>query len=330
MVSYTQAETGKTGAETPPLLINKRKRKKDKTRTIFIIVMIGWQLLTWAVGTIYVNIDTFVLSFQHKTAYGGYALNKNIFENYIKFFKEFNSPTSLWGTVIANSLMYFVLNDFIIIPFEVLLTYFLYKKIAGYKVFRIIFFIPGIISMTILIMVYRFMFDSQIGFMDSLLTAIGLEKCIPEFGWFATRSTGNGVIIGYCIWSGLAGGFLVLAGAMGRIPEELIEAGKIDGVGFFRELWQITIPLIGSTLAILYMSGTSVIFTFFLQVKLLTGGGPNGQTSTIMLTIMDSVLGDASDLSMAATIGMVVAVVGTPLVLLTRYIVDKVFPAYEF
>lgn len=317
-----------TGGGTPPP-VKKAKKTKDKSRTIFIIVMIGWQLITWAVGTLYVNLDTFTLSFQHKNSYGNYVLNQNIFQNYIDLFKDFSRPGNLWGTVIKNSLMYFVLNDFVVVPLEVLLTYFLYKKIFGHKVFRVIFFIPSVISMVVLIMVYRFMFDSQIGFMDSLLRWVGLEHKIPEFGWFATRSMANGVIIGYCIWGGLAGGFLLLASAMGRIPEELIEASKIDGVGFFREFWQITIPLIGSTLAVMYMSGTTVIFTFFLQVKLLTGGGPNGQTSTIMLTIMDSVLGDTNDLSQAATIGMVVAIIGTPLILLTRYVVDKVFPAYE-
>ena len=114
---------------------------------------------------------------------------------------------------------------------------------------------------------------------------------------------------------------------MGRIPEDIVEAGKIDGVGFFRELWSITIPLIGSTLATLFMMGTTVIFTFFLQVKLLTNGQQD--TATIMLFIVESVLSDTRDLSGAATVGMVVAIIGTPLVLLTRKIVDKVFPAYE-
>jgi ABC-type sugar transport system permease subunit len=117
---------------------------------------------------------------------------------------------------------------------------------------------------------------------------------------------------------------------MQRIPEELVEAGEIDGLGFFRELWSITIPLIGTTLATLYMMGTTVIFTFFLQVKLLTNGGPNGSTATIMLYIAESIKSDTNDLTGSATIGMIIAVVGTPLVLLTRVIVDKVFPSYEY
>ena len=184
--------------------------------------------------------------------------------------------------------------------------------------------------MVVLIMSYRFMFDSTIGVVDPLLEARGLGHLVPEWGWFGTRDTANGVIVGYCIWAGLGGNFILLASAMARIPEDVIEAGKLDGVGFFREFYTITIPLIGTTLATLYMQGTTVIFTFFLQVKLLTGGGPNGSTGTLMLYIVESVKADSYDLSGSATVGMLIALVGTPIVLITRVIVDKVFPAYEY
>ena len=184
--------------------------------------------------------------------------------------------------------------------------------------------------MVVMVMVYSFMFDSSFGIVDPILTKLGLEHKIPEWGWLGTRDTANGLIVGYCIWGGLGGNLILLASAMGRIPEELVEAGKIDGLGFFREMWSVTVPLIGTTLGTLYMMGTTVIFTFFMQVKLISNGGPNGQTGTIMLYIVEVVKADTFDLSGAATVGMIVAAIGTPLVLLTRWIVDKVFPAYEY
>ena len=184
--------------------------------------------------------------------------------------------------------------------------------------------------MVVMVMVYSFMFDSSFGIVDPILTKLGLESKIPKWGWLGTRDTANSLIVGYCIWSGLGGNLILLGSAMGRIPEELVEAGKIDGIGFFRELWSITVPLIGTTLATLYMMGTTVIFTFFMQVKLISSGGPNGETFTIMLYIVEVVKADTRDLSGAATVGMLVAAVGTPLVLLTRWTVDKLFPAYEY
>jgi ABC-type sugar transport system permease subunit len=184
--------------------------------------------------------------------------------------------------------------------------------------------------MVVMVMVYSFMFDSSFGIVDTLLTKIGLGHKIPKWGWLGTRESANGLIIGYCIWAGLGGNLILLASAMGRIPEDMVEAGKIDGIGFFRELWSITIPLIGTTLSTLYMMGTTVIFTFFMQVKLISSGGPSGQTFTLMLYIVEVVKADTRDLSDAATVGMVIAAIGTPMVLITRWLVDKLFPAYEY
>ena len=309
----------------------KKKRKKiDVSRTVFIIVLMIIPIIHFLVFTIYINLNTITLSFQTRLQNGDYVINANPFKNYMDFFHDISLPYSTFPTAIKNSLMYFLLNDIVIVPLSIVLTYFLYKKVFLHQAFRVIFYLPCIVSMVVMVMSYRFMFDSTFGVIDPLLTALGLEELIPEFGWFGTKSTANGVIVGYCIWAGLGGNFILLASAMARIPEDVIEAGKLDGVGFFRELFSITIPLIGTTLATLYMQGTTVIFTFFLQVKLLTNGGPNGSTGTIMLHIVESIKGNTFDLSDAATVGMIVAIVGTPIVLVTRFIVDKIFPAYEY
>lgn len=319
---------GMSPVSRPPVI---RKKKKDITRTIFIIALMIVPIIHFLIFTIYINFDTILLSFQRKNSDGIYVFNDDLLKNYKDFFRISFTSYSTFPTAIKNSIMYFVLNDVVIVPCSVVITYFLYKRVFMHQVFRVVFYLPCIVSMVVMIMSYRFMFDSSFGIVNPLLEVLGLEEVIPyEFGWLGTRKTANGVIIGYCIWAGLGGNFILLASAMERIPEELVEAGKMDGLGFFGELWSITIPLIGTTLATLYMMGTSVIFTFFLQVKLLTNGGPNGATGTIMLYIVESIKSNTNDLSGSATVGMLIALVGTPLVLLTRFIVDRVFPSYEY
>ena len=328
LMTETTVDGGNSPVTAPSV---NRKPKKDITRTIFIIAMMIIPILHFFIFTVYINFDTVLLSFQHKTPLGKYALNADLFKNYKDFFRMATTSYSTFPIAIKNSLMYFALNDVVIVPLSVIMTYFLYKKVFMHQVFRVVFYLPCIISMVVMVMSYRFMFDSSFGVVNPLLESLGLEHLIPyDFGWFGTKSTANGVIVGYCIWAGLGGNFILLASAMGRIPEELVEVGKVEGLGFFKELWKVTIPLIGTTLATLYMMGTTVIFTFFLQVKLITNGGPNGATGTIMLYIVESIKGNTSDLTGSATIGMIIAVVGTPLVLLTRFIVDKVFPSYEY
>lgn len=307
----------------------KRFTKKRINELIFIGVMMFVPILHFCVFTIYMNLNTVVLSFQTRNLVGDYVFLGNPFQNYVDFFDAITKSYSVFPKAVLNSLYFFVLNDVLIVPLTVVLTYFLYKKIFMSGFFRVVFYLPCIISMVVMVMVYRFMFDGTIGVVDPLLKKLGLERLIPEFGWMGTKKSAMGLVTGYCIWAGLGGNLILLLSAMTRVPEEIVESAKIDGIGFFRELFSITIPLIGTTLATLYMMGTTVIFTFFLQPKLITNGGPEGATTTIMMYIVDTVKGDTHDLSGAATVGMVVAVFGTPLVLITRKIVDKVFPAYE-
>ena len=335
MTENMQAEMFDAGgggtSPTPRATTAKRKKKRDISKIVFVISLMVIPVISFLIFTVYVNFNTIVMSFQYRNTKGDYVFNENPLKNYIDFFRnDVLNPHSQFPSMVGNSLMYFVVNDFVIVPLSVILCYFLYKKVFLHQVFRVIFYLPCIVSMVVMVMVYNFMFDSSFGIVDPLLTKLGLGHLIPKWGWLGTRDTANALIVGYCIWSGLGGNLILLGSAMGRIPEELVEAGKIDGIGFFRELWSITIPLIGTTLATLYMMGTTVIFTFFMQVKLISEGGPNGKTFTIMLYIVEVVKADTRDLSNAATVGMIVAAIGTPLVLLTRWAVDKIFPAYEY
>ena len=78
------------------------------------------------------------------------------------------------------SIYFFLLNDFVILPLSFFAAFFLYKKMPLGNVFRVLFFIPSIISVVVLTMLFSFMFDSSIGVVDSLLRAIGLERVIPD------------------------------------------------------------------------------------------------------------------------------------------------------
>ncbi len=316
-----------TEKNQPPRI---KKHKKSLNEKLFIIIMLAIPVLHFLVFFVYINIDTVVLTFQQKTLDGKYVFLSEPFRNYQEFFSTAFTSYSVFPKAIRNSIIFFLLNNVVIVPISVILTYFLYKKMPLANVFRIIFYLPSIISVVVLTMLYRFMFDSSIGLFDSILKAMGLENLIPQHGWLGSKESALGLVIFYCIWSGLGGNIVLLTGAMKRVPVEIIESGKLDGVGMFRELWSIVIPLIGTTLATLFMLGTTVIFTFFLQPKLLTNGNPNGETFTIAMYIVDNVKGDIGDLTMGATVGVICAIVGTPLVILTRKLLDKAFPVYEY
>ena len=181
----------------------------------------------------------------------------------------------------------------------------------------------------VLTMLFSFMFDSSIGVVDSLLRAIGLERVIPDLGWFGDKRTAMPLLLLYCVWAGIGYNVVLLSGAMSRVPSEIVESGRLDGLTMFREMRSITLPLTGSTISTLLMMGVTVIFTLFMQPQLITNGGPNGETYTIALYIVNAIRSDGN-LTMGATVGILCALVGTPIVLVVRKVLEKVFPVYEY
>lgn len=166
----------------------RRPKKTSRSRAaeiVFIVVMLIVPIVHLLIFTVYVNFDTVFLTFQYKDdSTNTYRFLPDVFRNYKELFADMAKPYSTMPVAIKNSFIFFVLNDFVIVPVSVVLTYFLYKKIPFSGFFRIVFYFPSIISSVVLVMVYRFMFDSTIGVVNPVLTKLGLAEIIPNTdGW---------------------------------------------------------------------------------------------------------------------------------------------------
>jgi ABC-type sugar transport system permease subunit len=307
----------------------KHKAKQTLQERIFICLMIAYPLLQFLVFWVYVNFDTVVMTFQKLD----YASGKEVFvgwDNYAWFWDLLTDSSfkDLWNCI-KNSVILFLVNNFVILPISFFSAYIFYKKLKLQNFFRVVFFLPNIISIVVLTMAFSFMFDSSFGPVNSVLKAIGLSGVIPLNGWLGDKNTAMGMIVFYCIWSGIGGNVILTTGAINRIPPEVIEAGKIDGIGMWREFTQVVIPMIGPTIETLFITGITGIFTIFLQPQLLTLGGPYEHLSgTIGLYIVELV--ENGDLYKASTVGMVFSVFGIILVLLSKKLLDKITPEVEY
>lgn len=312
-------------------MVNLRKNRKRRGELLFVAFLLSVPLLHFAVFNLYVNLDAILLSFKtYKANTNAYVWNADIFLNYKEMFKLFVAEGSGLALACRNSLVFVILNDAVLLPMSLIFTYFLHKKMPGGLFFRVVFQLPSIISVVVLVMMYRFMFDSTIGIVNPILRAIGLGDIVPHDGWLGTETTAWILMITYCIWVGFGGNVLLLSGAMARVPAELVESAKIDGIGFWRELFNIHIPLIGGTLSVMLLLSVQVFFSYFLPVQLLTNGGPDGATQTLALYSVRFIKGGGSDLTKSATLGMIITLIGTPLIIGFRRLFDRVFPTYEF
>lgn len=309
----------------------KRFSKSNVGRKIFITATVVWPIIHFLIFWLYINLDTLLLSFQR------FSMNKGEYvfvgwKNYEGLFDLLfkGYPDKTLQNAVKNSLSLFVSSNLVLLPISIVCGYVLYKRVFMSGVFRVVFYLPSIISMVVLTMCFKFMFDPNIGLISPILESVGLGGIVPEYGWFKNENTAWGMVILYSLWAGVGYNVLLLTGAFSRIPTDLIESAHLDGIGFWRELWSITLPLIASTINTLIVVGTTAVLTQFLQPMMLTGEGREGVTSTIAYYITAQVKQGTNGLPSAATLGVFFSAVAIPIILAFRKLLDKLLPAIEF
>jgi multiple sugar transport system permease protein/N-acetylglucosamine transport system permease protein len=307
---------------------NKKLIPKKIKDNIFVWCMLALPILHFLVFWLYINANTIFMTFfrysPSSQTYEWYGLN-NFFKLFADMFLGRNERTF---NSMLNSLWIFPISNFIVLPLSFICAYFLYKKIPCSSIFRIIFFMPSIISITVLALSYRSMFNSDYGPLYNIIDKITKGKA-PFF----LDSNGNWampVVFLFAVWSGLGYNIVLLNGGIGRIPTDIIEYGQLDGIGTSREMFQIVMPLIWPTISTLFILNSLAIFGWFLPPMLIISdsGGANGSTSTVALYVYQLV--NAEEGEKAAALGLMFSMVGIPLVFTIKWLMGKITPDIEF
>lgn len=251
-------------------------------------------------------------------------------ENFVRFFREFTLPTSNLKLALINTLITFALV-FISYPLKVLVSYFLYKKVPGHKFYRIIFFLPSIIFSVAIAMVFKRMVDVNGFVAQSIGEWMNLDYT-PEL--LADSRFANATVLFHMMWMQFPGSMVIWGGTFARIPEDVLESGRIDGVNWWQEFTRIIVPLVWPTVALQMVLLFCGIFGATGEVFLLT----EGQYGTVNLyTWIYLQLYSHSGNNYTSNIynfmsagGMVMTVIAITISLLVRRITDKAFEEVEF
>ncbi len=292
---------------------------RKKKKLIFVWGMLALPLLQWLVFFVYVNINSVVMSFQSVDYESGQIVWT--LDNYRRFFAEFVQLPQM-RNAIKNSLLAGV-NDLVLLLISVIFAYLFYKKVPGRRAFRIIFFLPSIISVVIYTMVYKYMFNMSMGPINIILNKLFGVPTADLPTWFGDQNLSFPLIMVYCLWVGTGYNILIIGGAIENLPEEVMEYARIDGVGFVRELFQIVIPMIWPTISVGILGSVTTAFTLFIQVELLTGGGPGQSSQTIAYLINSLIKGGNANLEWGACMGICFTVIATPIIIIVKKILDK-------
>ena len=297
--------------------LEKDKKKRKLKRNLFILSILAVPVVHWLVFWLYVNLNSILLAF--KLPSGSWSI-----ETLKQVVNELFEPNSDLGIALKNTMAYFI-KDVIMLFWQLIIAYLFYKKITWHRFFRIVFYLPAIISAVTMVTMFRAIIGSE-GVVAKIFEQLNLEfpKLLRD-SRYATKT-----IMFFTIWIGWGGEMLVLGGAFERIPAEVLESAKLDGVVPVRELTQLIVPMIWptiSTLLILYATGlfnaSGPIFLF--------GTKGSYETWTLSYWIFHKVLyGGSGQYNTVSAMGLIFTCIGVPIVMFVRWLFERVIPAVEY
>lgn len=160
----------------------------------------------------------------------------------------------------------------------ILLALLVNRRLRGIGLIRTILLLPVAISINVSALAWGLALDTNYGLVNGLLDSVGIER--QPF----LRSVDQAMptMIGIVSWIGVPFWMLFILAGLQAIPQEVLEAARIDGANRLQTLWQIVLPLLQRTILFVLVSDTVINFTLFAPPYLLTRGGPQESTNLMM------------------------------------------------
>lgn len=252
------------------------QKKAQPLPVLFICISVLPAVILTLMFTIWPTVQALYLSFTNATSLG--LNNKFVWlDNYIYMFHDKSFIQALKNTaklmavvpvitIFCSLVLAFVLNQ---------------CKLKEMVLYRTIFYFPNIVSLTVVGIIWSFVFHPNVGIINKILGAVGLESL--QRSWLGDSKTALWCIAFTLLWQA-AGYYMVMhIAAMDGISPEIYESATLDGASAWRKLISITMPLMKDIIGITFvlaLSGT--INLSFVLSQVMTGGGPNGASSVLL------------------------------------------------
>ena len=253
-----------------------RQKKAQPLPILFICISVLPAVILTLMFTIWPTVQALYLSFTNATSLG--LNNKFVaLDNYIYMFHDKSFIQALKNTaklmavvpvitIFCSLVLAFVLNQ---------------CKLKEMVLYRTLFYFPNIVSLTVVGIIWSFVFHPNVGIVNKILGAVGLESL--QRSWLGDSKTALWCIAFTLLWQA-AGYYMVMhIAAMDGISPEIYESATLDGASAWRKLVSITMPLMKDIIGITFvlaLSGT--INLSFVLSQVMTGGGPNGASSVLL------------------------------------------------
>lgn len=192
------------------------------------------------------------------------------------------------------------------------------QRLRGINVFRTIYFMPVVVSIVVVSLLWRFIYDGQDGLLNNLLHGLTLGAFEPV-DWLGQSNTALGSIIAMSIWQAVGFHMVIWLSGLQTISPTLYEAAAIEGASKWQTFRYITWPGLRNTAVLVLIVITMQAFGLFAQIDVMTNGGPLDSTQTIVFQAVERGYGK-QDISGGSAISVILFIIVLSISLIQRWL----------
>lgn len=285
---------------------------------MFVMAVTAIPLAQFLIFYVGVNFNSILLAFRYYSFEEGYSWAG--FGNFKSVLYDMvNLP--LYKDMFVNSLITYTVNMFIGLILALLFSYFIYKKMPFSGVFRVVLFLPSILSSVVMVLLFKYFTESTIPAL--IMKVFGIETS----GLLSRTATAKPVLLFYMVWAGFGPQVLMFAGAMGNISESVSESAQIDGITPFKEFISITVPMIWPTFVTFAVVNVASIFTHQLNLySFYSTAAPESLWTLGYYLYRSASVGNLPEYTSLSAFGLLLTLVALPLTFIVKKLLEKFGP----
>ena len=269
---------------------------KNKDRINIFILLLPW-ILTFLVFWAYPVVYSFILSLsEYKT-----LSNETVFiglDNYIAMFND-----EVFLKALSNTLLFV----FVTVPLTTSLATTLAVMVDRTngklkEFFKAAYFLPSVTSLVVIALIFKNLYSKE-GYINTLLQMVGMSG--QSEGWLQSLDTALPAIMAMDIWIATGYYMIIVLAGLQTIPKDLYEAADISGATAWQQLKSITLPMLKPTLLFILVVNTIKSFQVFIEIYVMTKGGPLNETTTLVYQVYQNAFEMADKMGYASAVAYV-------------------------
>lgn len=308
----------------------KRVLKEREKDLIFYVIMMAWPVLQFCIFYVGVNFNSFLMAFQRLNMEGEIAeWTCDVMYEALRQILGWDG-TKNFTIAAQRSFEAYAVGLFIGTPLGLLFSYYIYKKLPFSGLFRVLLFMPSIISGIVMVAMFKFFVQDAMPIIAEDLFGVKMK-----YGLLSGRSPADtkfATIMFFNTWAGFGSGVLMYSNAMSGTSQEVVESAHLDGAMGIKEFIYITIPAIYPTLSTFLITGVAGIFTNQAGLFSFFGTGADVDIRTYGYELYVRTLNAGNNVtqySLLSAMGMWMTFVAVPTTFVVKWALEKFGPSED-